>query len=69
MLVLKQMNNNTKQGQLRCVFPKLTEANQQYMLGIAEGLKFAQNELKKVPDKRLPLTQDNNLQKQNDIPI
>jgi hypothetical protein len=65
MLVLKQMNNYNKQGQLRCAFQKLTGANQQYVLGIAEGLKFAQNELKKVPDKRLPLPRDN----KNDAPV
>jgi hypothetical protein len=33
----------TKIAQLQCSFPKLTEANQQYVLGVAEGLKYAQN--------------------------
>jgi len=27
---------------LRCAFPKLTEANQFYILGLVEGLKHAQ---------------------------
>ena len=43
MLVLKRMKINRKLAQLQCTFPKLTEENQQYMLGIAEGLKQAQN--------------------------
>jgi hypothetical protein len=36
------MNIDSKLAQLQCTFPKLTEANQHYMLGIAEGLKRAQ---------------------------
>jgi len=36
--------NNTKMVKhLQCTFPKLTETNQFYILGIAEGLKWAQN--------------------------
>jgi hypothetical protein len=31
-----------KLTQLQCTFPKLTEANQHYVLGLAEGLKRAQ---------------------------
>jgi hypothetical protein len=31
-----------KLAQLQCTFPKLTEANQHYVLGLAEGLKQAQ---------------------------
>jgi len=31
-----------KLAQLQCTFPKLTEANQHYVLGLAEGLKRAQ---------------------------
>jgi hypothetical protein len=42
MLVLKRMKINRKLTQLQCTFPKLTEANQQYVLGLAEGLKRAQ---------------------------
>jgi hypothetical protein len=36
------MENLKKLAQLQCTFPKLTEANQQYVLGLAEGLKRAQ---------------------------
>ena len=37
---------------LRCAFPMLTETNQQYVLGLAEGLKKAQNSrLKEQPKK------------------
>jgi len=37
------MNSDNKQEKLQCTFPKLTEANQQYVLGLAEGLRQAQN--------------------------
>ena len=33
---------NIKLEKLQCTFPKLTELNQQYVLGLAEGLKRAQ---------------------------
>jgi len=36
------MNIGNKLEKLQCTFPKLTEANQHYMLGLAEGLKRAQ---------------------------
>jgi len=36
------MNINGKLAQLQCTFPKLSEANQHYVLGLAEGLKRAQ---------------------------
>jgi hypothetical protein len=36
------MNIDGKLAQLQCTFPKLTEANQHYVLGLAEGLKRAQ---------------------------
>ena len=36
------MENLKKLAQLQCTFPKLTEVNQQYVLGLAEGLKRAQ---------------------------
>jgi len=36
------MNISNKLEKLQCAFPKLTEANQYYMLGLAEGLKRAQ---------------------------
>ena len=35
--------NTASVEKLTCTFPKLTEANQQYILGLAEGLKKAQN--------------------------
>jgi hypothetical protein len=54
MLVLK----HTKQRRLECTFPKLTEANQQYILGLAEGLKHAQNKPREFPDKKSPMQQD-----------
>jgi hypothetical protein len=36
------MENTKKLAQLQCTFPKLTEENQQYVLGLAEGLRRAQ---------------------------
>jgi len=36
-------NDNVKLEKLHCTFPKLTEENQHYVLGLAEGLKRAQN--------------------------
>jgi len=36
------MNTSNKLEKLQCTFPKLTEANQHYVLGLAEGLKRAQ---------------------------
>jgi hypothetical protein len=49
MLVLKHMNINGKLEKLQCTFPKLTEVNQHYMLGLAEGLKRA---LKRAQNNR-----------------
>ena len=46
------MTNNAKLEQLQCVFPKLSEANQQYVLGVAEGLKHAQSALGESAEKR-----------------
>lgn len=45
--------NNEKLVKLQCTFPKLTESNQQYMLGIAEGLKHVQNNGGKKQVKRM----------------
>ena len=42
MLVLKRMQDNLKLKHLQTFFPKLTESNQQYVLGLIEGLKHAQ---------------------------
>ena len=49
------MTNSPKLGRLQCTFPKLTEVNQQYILGIAKGLKHAQVRLEEIPGKRPPL--------------
>jgi hypothetical protein len=38
------MNNSNKLEKLQCTFPRLTEANQHYVLGLAEGLKRAQKD-------------------------
>jgi len=38
------MKNNGNLAKLKSTFPKLTEANQQYVLGLAEGLKQAQGD-------------------------
>jgi hypothetical protein len=46
------IENNIAIKKLCCSFPRLTEANQQYVLGLAEGLKKAQNgRLKELPTK------------------
>jgi len=37
------MKNLLKQEKLQSTFPKLTEVNQHYVLGLAMGLKLAQN--------------------------
>jgi len=42
MLVLKRMNNEIKLSHLQCSFPRLTDKNQQYVIGLVEGLKYAQ---------------------------
>jgi hypothetical protein len=44
------IENDTKLLKLQCTFPKLTEENQQYILGLAEGLKHAQGEIGKGQD-------------------
>jgi len=47
--------NNASIGtveKLCCTFPMLTEANQHYVLGLAEGLKKAQNSGRKEQPKR-----------------
>jgi hypothetical protein len=51
--------NHAKLEHLKCAFPDLTETNQQYVLGIAEGLKYAQNRPGESPEKRALLPQDN----------
>jgi hypothetical protein len=41
------IENDTNLLKLQCAFPKLTEENQQYILGLAAGLKHAQNQVEK----------------------
>jgi hypothetical protein len=53
---IEAMSNNTRLEQLCHAFPKLTETNQNYMLGFAEGLMHAQKinnntQLVKMPIK------------------
>jgi hypothetical protein len=54
MLVLKHMQNNLRLVHLKCSFPRLSETNQFYILGLAEGLKYAQGigekPMVKIPD-------------------
>ena len=47
----------TKQERLKYSFPMLTEANQQYMLGIANGLKYAQNNRPKIQLNKIKFVQ------------
>jgi len=44
--------SNAAIEKLYCTFPRLTEANQQYVLGLAEGLKKAQNPGQACPDRK-----------------
>jgi len=44
--------NSATMEKLCCSFPKLTETNQQYVLGLAEGLKKAQNNRLEEQPKR-----------------
>jgi hypothetical protein len=39
--------DHPKLGQLQHVFPNLTQTNQQYILGLTEGLSHAQRSLEK----------------------
>jgi hypothetical protein len=48
------IENNIKIGKLQCTFPKLTETNQEFMLGLAEGLKFAQYNSKEKKEVKMP---------------
>jgi hypothetical protein len=47
-----KLEKGAKIAKLQCSFPKLTEANQQYVLGLTEGLRYAQNKAGKIPEKR-----------------
>ena len=42
------MVKQQKLEHLRCTFPKLTETNQHYVLGLAEGLKQAQGNVRNI---------------------
>jgi hypothetical protein len=53
-----KLENGGKIAKLECSFPRLTEANQQYVLGVAEGLKYAQNRQGENPEKGALLPQD-----------
>jgi len=53
--------NITAIEKLCCTFPRLTETNQQYVLGLTEGLKKAQNGRPKEQQK----TGENELRKVN----
>jgi len=46
------MKNNHKFVHLQCTFPKLTETNQLYVLGLVEGLRHAQGKVK--PTIKMP---------------
>jgi heme/copper-type cytochrome/quinol oxidase subunit 2 len=45
--------NSDNLVKLQCTFPKLTDTNQQYVLGLAEGLKHAQEKIAKLQDKNM----------------
>jgi hypothetical protein len=45
--------NHIPLDQLQHTFPKLTEANQQYVLGLTEGLRYAQNKAGETSEKSL----------------
>jgi hypothetical protein len=55
---MNEISNSANITELQCAFPKLTEANQQYVLGIAEGLKYAQKKLRENHEKRALLPKD-----------
>jgi hypothetical protein len=44
--------NNARLTKLQCTFPKLTEENQQYVFGLTEGLRYAQNKVEENPGKQ-----------------
>jgi hypothetical protein len=52
------MSGENKLEKLQCTFPKLTEANQQYVLGLAEGLKRAQKDKVGEKPKRVKLSSE-----------
>ena len=52
VLIERIMTKNAQAEQLLQNFLRLTESNQQYVLGIAKGLKHAQEKLEEVSEKR-----------------
>ena len=56
------IKNDRKLKKLQCSFPKLTDENQQYMLGFAEGLRHAQENTENQPEKSSPLLWENERQ-------
>ena len=51
------MEKNVRLERLKCTFPKLTEANQHYILGIAAGLKYVQKKITEEPEMKGRLRQ------------
>jgi hypothetical protein len=60
MVVYEHIMNYAKLEQLRKKFSRLTGVNQLYILGVSEGLKYAQSALGKPPEhkSRLPAGQE-----------
>ena len=52
---MKALCNNRNLDKLNSVFPMLTERNQCYMLGLAEGLKHAQRKEKGKISVKIPV--------------
>jgi len=45
-------SNDVKQGKLLYTFPKLSEENQHFILGVASGLRFFQEKHKELLDEK-----------------
>jgi len=55
MVVLEHfIINQVKIERLQCTFPKLTETNQYYVIGLVEGLKHAQVNRKEKQMLKMP---------------
>jgi hypothetical protein len=50
--------NSDNLVKLQCTFPMLSELNQHYVLGLAEGLKQAQGKNVKLQDKKVNASVD-----------
>jgi len=60
--------DNAKLKKLHCTFPNLTEDNQYFILGLAEGLKHAQGmgkskQMLKTPDGTTPVFYNRSLER------